>query len=127
MELEGLSVADVMLAMPKTLPGDTTVADARAMLANPHVQMLLLTDGAAFRGAVTGIPDDADPSAPALEYADPATETIDAAEPAEAAFARSSANPYRRLVVLDGEGALEGLVCLNARHTGFCSSGSSEH
>jgi CBS-domain-containing membrane protein len=118
--LHELTVADVMLATPKTLPADTTVAEARSQLANSHVQMLLLTDGARFCGAVTAIPDDADPSAPALGHADPEAETIAPAESAETAYARASRDPHRRVIVLDSEGDLRGLVCLNPTLTRFC-------
>jgi len=119
--LHELTVADVMLATPKTLSAQTTVAEARNQLANSHVQMLLLTDGAVFRGAVTGIPEDADPSALALRYSDPDAETIAPTESAEAAYARTSRIPHRRMIVLDSEGILRGLVCLNPRCTGFCT------
>jgi len=119
--LHELTVADVMLATPKTLSTQTTVAEARSQLANSHVQMLLLTDGALYRGAVTSIPDDADPSALALRYIDPDAETIAPTDPAEAAYERSSHSPYRRVIVLDSEGVLRGLVCLNPSRTGFCS------
>jgi CBS-domain-containing membrane protein len=118
--LHELTVADVMLATPMTLPSDTTVAEARAQLANTHVQMLLLADGDLFRGAVTGIPDDADPAAPALGYVDREAGTISPTEPAEVGYERTSRSPQRRLVVLDPSGALVGLICLNPGLTGFC-------
>jgi CBS domain-containing protein len=119
--LRGLSVADVMLPTPKTLPSRATVADARRALGNQHVQMLLLTDGSVFRGAVTGIPDHADPLSPALAHADPAPETIPPTESAELGFTRTSRNPHRRLIVLDGDGTLLGLLCLNTTLTHFCT------
>jgi CBS domain-containing protein len=119
--LHDLTVADVMLAGPKTLSVDTTVAEARAALADQHVQMLLLTEGTAFRGAVTSIPDEADPASPALRFVDPAAETIAPTEPAEIAYERTGLSPYRRVVVLDSNGALVGLVCLNPTLTRFCN------
>ena len=57
-------VADLMLRNPKTLPGDASVADVRAVLDNPRVQLVLLADGQRFRGAVTELPAGADPAAP---------------------------------------------------------------
>jgi len=121
--LAALTVADVMLATPKTLPSDTPIAVAREALANEHVQMLLLTDGRVFRGAVTSIPEHADPASPALEYADPSTDTIAPTESAAIAYERTSGNPHRRVVVLDSNGELLGLLCLAPTLTRFCRGG----
>jgi CBS domain-containing protein len=119
--LAGLRVTHVMLARPKTLPSGTTVAEARSQLENSHVQMLLLADDDRFRGSVTSIPDEADPSASVLDYIDADPETISPSESAEEAYARTRRSPYRRVVVLDAEGVLRGLVCLNPKLTGFCT------
>jgi len=124
--LRGQTVADVMLATPKTLPADTTVAHARAALADDRVQMLLLTDGSVFRGAVTGIPEDADEAAAALAYADQAVETMSPSESAEAGYERTSQSPHRRVVVLGADDSLVGLLCLNPTRTHFCSGGRSQ-
>jgi hypothetical protein len=69
-------VADLMLRNPKTLPGDASVADVHAVLDNPRVQLVLLTDGERFRGAVTELPAGADPAAPALDFAERSPLTI---------------------------------------------------
>jgi CBS domain-containing protein len=114
--------ADLMLREPKTLPGDATVEDVRAVLANPKVQMVLLADGATFRGAITEIPDTAGAAEPALRYADPDPETISPTESGESAFERATASPHRRVIVLGDDGELAGLLCLNARRTGFCQT-----
>jgi len=119
--LRGLTARDVMLAAPKTLPCHVTVAEAREMLADDHVQMLLLTDGPVFRGAVTSLPDGADPASPALDHADPSAETIAPTESAEAAYERTSRSPYRRVIVVGPDGTLAGLLCLNPTLTRFCS------
>jgi len=118
-DVAGRSAADLMLRLPKTLPGDASVADVRAVLANPRVQMVLLADGPTFRGAVTELPESAGDDEPALRYAAEA-ETIGADEPGETAFERANASPHRRLVVLGEDRELLGLVCLNSRRTGFC-------
>jgi hypothetical protein len=118
--LDGRTAADLMLVAPKTLPGDVTVAAAREVLDDPHVQMLLLADGAAFRGAITQIPEDAGPGDDAVLYADPDTEAIGPDEPAELAFARTKLNPHRRVVVLDDDRNLLGLLCLDKSRTHFC-------
>ncbi len=120
--LDGLTAADVMLATPKTLAPDASVRDAREAFSNEHVQMLLIGDGTAFRGAVTAIPDGADPLDAAVLYVDSDAETIGPGEPAEAAFEQAKRSPHRRVVVLDPGGALLGLVCLNTTLTGFCTA-----
>ena len=56
------TVADVMLRQPKKLPADVTVAEARAALERASMKMLLLVDGDRFYGAVTTIPDNAEPN-----------------------------------------------------------------
>ena len=43
-------VADLMLRNPKTLSVDAPVSEVRAILENPSVQMVLLTDGQRFAG-----------------------------------------------------------------------------
>jgi hypothetical protein len=113
-------VADVMLREPKTLPGDASVSEVRAVLENPKVQMVLLADGTTFRGAVTELPPDASPSAPAIDFADPSPDTIAPTESAAAGYALTATNPQLRVIVLDEDGSLAGLLCLNATRTHFC-------
>jgi CBS-domain-containing membrane protein len=120
--LQGLTAGDVMLPTPKTLRPDVSVQRAREALADEHVQMLLIADGTEFRGAITAIPDDADPLEPALRHVDQAAETTGPTEPAEAAFEQAKKNPYRRVVVLDQNRTLLGLICLNKTLTGFCTA-----
>ena len=121
----GAQVAsDLMLDRPKTLPGDATVAEVREQLANPKVQMVLLADGSNFRGAVTAIPAAAADSEAALAYGEPDPDVISPDTPAATAFERAVANPHRRVIVLDDQAHLLGLLCLNAGRTGFCQSPS---
>ena len=119
-DLEGRSVADVMLEQPKTVPSSASVAEVRGLLANPSVQMVLIADGAQFRGAVTELPADADDSSPALEFADTDPESLSPTASAEEAFSRAAAHPSRRIVVLGEDGTLAGLVCLDETRTRFC-------
>lgn len=107
---EGRIVADLMLRDPKTLPADASVSDA------------ILTDGHVFRGAITEIPADAQPDGLALEVADTDPETIAPDVDAATALARTSADPSRRLIVLDRDRTLLGLLCLNQTHTRFCGA-----
>ena len=116
------SAADLMLRNPKTLAGDASVGEVRNQLANPKVQMVLLADGQAFRGAVTAIPDDAAPADLALDYAVNEPETLPPDASADEAFERTAASPHRRVIVLDGDDNLLGLLCLNQSRTGFCTS-----
>jgi CBS domain-containing protein len=122
---EGRVVADLMLRNPKTLGLDTRVEDVRRMLENPSVQMVLLTDGQRFAGSISELPEDADPDAPAVGYADTDPQTISPDADADTAFARTAAAPSRRLVVLDQDRTLVGLLCLNQAHTGFCGAGKA--
>ena len=114
-----------MLRDPKTLAGDASVAEVRAQLANPKVQMVLLADERRFVGAVTELPAHAEDGEPARVYADSDPETISPGAAAETAFERASANPHRRVLVLDDDGTLLGLLCLNQARTGFCQTPSS--
>ena len=117
-----LVAADLMLRDPKTLAAAASVAEVREQLANPKVQMVLLAEGRAFTGAVTHIPADATPSEPALAYVDAEVETISPHAPADEAFERATASPSRRVIVLDDDRNLLGLLCLNTSRTGFCGS-----
>jgi hypothetical protein len=117
-----MTAADVMLRDPKTLPGNATVGDVRAVLANPKVQLVLLADERRFRGAITAIPDEAMAGEPALAYADSQPETIAPTETSEVAFERASATPHRRVIVLGDGDQLLGLLCLNASRTNFCQT-----
>jgi CBS domain-containing protein len=118
----GQTAADLMLRDPKTLPIDATVRDVRAVLDDPKVQMVLLADGASFGAGITELPNDADPGAPARAFASPDVETMSPDDPAGEAFDRTNASPHRRVVVVDDDGKLLGLLCLNAARTHFCRS-----
>ena len=117
-----LVAADLMLRDPKTLTAEASVAEARMLLANPKVQMILLTDGSAFKGAVTQIPADASPRDRAVNYVDAEAETISPDASDDEAFERAAANPTRRVIVLDEDDKLLGLLCLNPDRTGFCQA-----
>ena len=113
-------VTDVMLREPKTVAWDATVEEVRAVLANPSVELLLLAEGKRFRGAIADIPDDADPQSPASDFADLAPETISPSESAAVAFEVTARNPQRRVVVVDDDGILLGLVCVDRTLMRFC-------
>jgi hypothetical protein len=121
---DGLTVADVMLRRPKSLPSTATVAEVRAVLANPSVQMVLLADHGAFAGAIAELPDEAPDDEVAVRYADERPESIRPTETAEAGFALTAGTPNRRVVVLDEAGELHGLLCLDQTRTRFCGGAS---
>ena len=108
-----------MLQRPKTLPVDVTVAEARNAFSNQSVHMLLLVDGTRFSGAVTTIPDDADPDEPAVRFADESAPIVSEDMPVAEALQRLEHKPGGRLVVLQDE-RLVGLVCLTRDGMGFC-------
>ncbi len=119
---DGQVVADLMLRNPKTLPGDASVAEVRAVLENPRVQLVLLADVTAFRGAISELPAEAEPAALALEFAERRPDTIAPTESAAAGYALAAANPHRRVIVLDAGENLLGLLCLNVKLTRFCGA-----
>jgi CBS domain-containing protein len=114
--------ADMMLRDPKTLPSDASVGDVRSLLANPKVEMVLLAEGGKLSGAVTDIPAAAAADDRALQYADPNPDRISPGESATAAFDRAAASPHRRVIVVDDDGSLLGLLCLNRSRTRFCQT-----
>jgi CBS domain-containing protein len=118
--VDALRAADVMLRKPKTVPLEATVGDVRELLSNPSVQLVLVTSGLLFCGAVAAIPDGAPTDAPAIDYAEADPDTIGPDEPATVAFERTANNPYRRIVVIGGDEELLGLVCLDETRTRFC-------
>lgn len=124
METDGLTVADVMLRHPKTLPGSASVHDVRGLLDHPGVQMVLLADDGSFQGAVTEIPDGARDDEPALPFADRSPTSLKPDDEAATAFAVTAAHPHRRVVVLGEQNDLVGLVCLDQTRSRFCGGGS---
>lgn len=116
---------EVIVARPKTLPVEGTVAALRRLFANPHVVTALLVDGALFAGAVEleDLPIDAPDELPARELAGPDVDSIHPDAPVTAALARLDDAGECRLVVLDPGGrTLHGLLCLTRERSGFCRS-----
>ena len=121
----GARVRDAMVTSPKTMPADGTVADLRAMFANPHVMSALLVDGSAFVGLVDrdALRDDASDGQPARSLVRRDVATIDPDAPLAEALAVLDEDAERRLVVLDRDGrTLRGLLCLTSDRNGFCQS-----
>jgi CBS domain-containing protein len=121
----GVRVREAMVSSPKTMPADGTVADLRAVFANPHVVSALLVDGAEFAGVVQRdeLPDDAADGQPARALASRDVATIDPDAPLAEALSVLDESAERRLVVLDPDGrTLRGLLCLTGDRDGFCRS-----
>jgi CBS domain-containing protein len=121
-DLRGRTVAEVMVTRPKTMERDASVGAVREVLEDDHVHMVLLTGGGVLCGTVvrTDLVDACDAD-PVLLRARLAGRTVAPHASAEAARRLLLARGERRLAVVDGEGALLGLLCLKRRRTGFCS------
>jgi CBS domain-containing protein len=117
---EGAVVADVMLRDPKTLPAGATVGQVRELLERRSVQMVLLADAGVFTGAVTELPAGVADDEPAATVADPSPLALGPDESAATAFELAARLPHRRIVVLDEQRHLLGLLCLNSTRTRFC-------
>jgi len=114
-----------MVTSPKTMPADGTVADLRAMFANPHVMSALLVDGPEFVGLVDrdSRRDETPDGQPACSLVRPDVATIDPDAPLAEALALLDEDAERRLVVLDRDGrTLRGLLCLTGDRNGLCQS-----
>ena len=118
-----LTVGDVMIQQPKTLPGDALVADVRRMFERPSIRSVLLADGERFRGVVErdGVPAEAPDEAPAAGFVEADTLIATPAMPMREAVPLLEGRAEPRLVVLDEDGVtLRGLLCANTTGTGFC-------
>ena len=118
LEKAGPTVRDVMLAEARTIPVDTPVQEVRETFANPRVHLLLVSDGDRFLGTLK--PDDV-----------PAGGTIAAGVDEHVARLRPDDGIERalellehtsRVPVVDEDGRLHGLVCLNRGKSAFCAS-----
>jgi CBS domain-containing protein len=120
--LSGLTVEDVMVTVPKTMPPTATVADARALFADDHVHMALIAASGTLLGTLVrdDLPESGDDAQPALSRSRLTGRTVAPAEPAEEVRVRLIRRGQRRLAVVDDDGALTGLVCLKRKLTGFC-------
>ncbi|HEY1519093.1 MAG TPA: CBS domain-containing protein [Solirubrobacteraceae bacterium] len=118
-----MTVGDVMMARPKTLPGDVLVADVRRAFELPSVRTVLLADDGIFRGAIQrdDLPADALADERATRYADTQPVTATPAMPIPDAIKLLEGQSEPRLIVLDEDGAtLRGLLCFNRGSDEFC-------
>jgi CBS domain-containing protein len=117
-----MTVAEVMVPIPKTLPADAVVRDVEAEFENPSVRVVVLTDGGAFRGTIERDdlpPGQADEPASSYANAEPLSARPGMSMREAIALLEHCREP--RLVVLDDDGAtLRGMVCLSRSTNSFC-------
>jgi CBS domain-containing protein len=114
----GPSVRDVMLAEPRTVSVRTPAAEVRETFAKPSVKLLLITDGDRFVGTLgrDDVPADGtiepavNTNAPYVAPGDPVARALELLQDAD------------RVPVVDADGRLHGLVCLNRSKGAFCAS-----
>jgi len=123
MGCSGLTVAEVVVRLPKTLGTATTVGEACAALQRTHVHMLLLTDAGRLVGTLlrSDLPSGASGAEPALKYAVLRGRTVSPDLDAEEARRLLVNRGERRRAVVRDDGELLGLLCLKRRLNGFCS------
>jgi CBS domain-containing protein len=118
LDVAGPTVRDVMLAEARTIPPDTPVEDVRETFANPRVKLLLVAEDERFLGTLS--PDDvpaAGTIAPGVDTNTPTLSPDDGVERALELLEHTS-----RVPVVDSDGRLHGLVCLNRGKSAFCAS-----
>jgi CBS domain-containing protein len=118
-----LTVGEVMIRRPKTLPADALVADVRELFERPSVRSVLLADGERFAGVIErdGVPAGAPDDDRARDYVEADPLTVGPATPMPDAVKLLEGQREPRLVVLDEDGVtLLGLLCGNKTATGFC-------
>jgi CBS domain-containing protein len=117
-----LTVAEVMISRPKTLPATATVADARRMFENPSVRTALVADDGRYAGELTRADiEGLDGAAPISEAASMPAGTAAKDDTVAAALERMDAVGTDRLAVVDPDGTLRGLVCLSRSHGHLCT------
>ncbi len=118
-----LTVGEVMISRPKTLPLTATVADARRMFENPSVRTaLVVDDGGRYAGELTRADVDGRDDADLLTaIASTATGTVAQTATVAAALERMDAAGTDRLAVVEPDGTLRGLVCLSRSHGHLCT------
>jgi CBS domain-containing protein len=123
LEDAGPTVADVMLAAPRTYPASTPLGDAAAEFENPRVRLLLVTDGDRYVGGVTReqvAAAERDPERPIAEVAGGAVPQVAPGDTPAHALEVVEESGSNRIPVVDDDGNLLGLVCWN-KQGWFCA------
>lgn len=119
----GSTVAAAMLPTPTVLGADATVADVRTFFRRERVHLAIVADERGtvlttlVRDDVTGV-DDAAAAVDVGRWHDRWVGPGESLEPVRERMVREG---VRRLVVVDEDRRLLGLLCLKRRLTGFCS------
>jgi CBS domain protein len=115
-------VREVMLRHPKTLPVRASIEQARAVLTNEHVHLVLLTERSRLAGTLTraDLPPPGTPG-PALAWSTLVGRTVPPDTATAVVHGLLIDQGIRRVAVVDADGTLLGLMCLKQRRTGFCS------
>jgi CBS domain-containing protein len=117
-----MTVAEIMISRPKTLPATATVADARKLFENPSVRTALVAEGSRYAGELTRADiEGEDDAVPISTVSAPAAGTVVQTETVAAALERMDAAGTDRLAVVDPDGTLRGLVCLSRSHGHLCT------
>lgn len=116
-----MTVGEVMISRPKTLPLTATVADARAMFENPSVRTALVVDGGRYAGELTRADVEGKDDAASLGELASTTATVAQTDTVAAALDRMDAAGTDRLAVVEPDGTLRGLVCLSRSHGHLCT------
>ena len=118
-----LTVADAMIASPKTLGVEISLADAQRAFADDHVHMLLLTRDGVLHGTLVreDLRRSLDPRRPVVAVATLVGRTISPKLSLNEAQHRLEQSVARRLAVTDASGRLLGLLCLKRSRQGFCT------
>ena len=116
-----LTVGEVMISRPKTLPLTATVADARAMFENPSVRTALVVDDGRYAGELTRADVEGKDDGTVLADLASTTATVSQTDTVAAAMERMDAAGTDRLAVVEPDGTLRGLVCLSRSHGHLCT------
>ncbi|HWN25814.1 MAG TPA: CBS domain-containing protein, partial [Actinomycetospora sp.] len=118
----GTVVSDAMLLHPKVCAADLSVAAAHELFGDDHVHALLVVGA----GVLLAVVEQADlagapAEAPARHHGRLGDRVVGPHEDMLATWTAMLADGRRRLAVVDGQGALLGLLCLKRSGRGFCS------
>jgi CBS domain-containing protein len=122
-EAGDLRVRQAMIGRPKAVSRDASVGDARVLFANPKNRLLLVVDDDdLYIGHVLrdDLPEAEPDEAPLLSHVRRDCPTIGPDDSVADALPVASEVFDNRLVVLGGDGRLEGLLCLNRRDGYLC-------
>jgi hypothetical protein len=117
-----LRVRQAMIARPKAVDRAASVGEARILFANPKNRLLLVTADGLYAGHVLreDVPETEPNEAPLLPHVRRDCPQIGPDDSVAAALPLASDAFDNRIVVVGGDGRLEGLLCLNKRDGYLC-------